>query len=108
MFTRSIASLAFLVSCLVASSVLAQCGCGYATTAYYAPAYTSFYAPTAAYYAPYTSYYAPAPYTSYYAPAYTSYYAPPAAYYPVPYRAYYAPSAYYYPRYYVRPFVRWW
>ena len=107
MFTRSIASLAFLVSCLVASSVLAQCGCGVPTTAYYAPEYTSYYAPTTAYYAPaYTSYYAPAPYTSYYAPAYTSYYAPAAAYYPAPYRAYYAP-AYYGPRFYGRPWVRW-
>ena len=93
MFTRSIASLAFLVSCLVASSVLAQCGCGYATSAYYAPEYTSYYAPT----------------TAYYAPAYTSYYAPTAAYYaPSPYATYYAPSAYYYyPRYYGRPFMRW-
>ena len=99
MFTRSVASLAFLVSCLVASSVLAQCGCGVPQTAYYAPEYTSYYAPTTAYYAP--------AYTSYYAPAYTSYYAPTAAYYPAPYRAYYAP-AYYAPRYYARPWARWW
>lgn len=80
------------VSCLIASSAMAQCGCqsGGAVVAPMASSYTDYYGAE-----PYVSNYSSthAPYATYYAPAvtpYTSYYAPAAA----PYTSYYGPGYY--------------